>query len=425
MNTIRNFFEKLVALTVRAFEALFGGKNSEPTKSGDIIPGEYIVLVNPSNDLESLTKSLGIKPFATFSETPGFASKLTRQVAEQLSADPRVKSIEPNRLVTINPLLSLSDSKFFVALDEQPKQKVPSGIKRIDAHKSKTAKIDGVDDRVDVGIAIIDTGIQLDNAELNVVDNVSFVEGTKNGNDDHGHGTHCAGIAAAIDNGTGVVGVAPGARLFAVKVLSGKGSGTLAGVVSGIDYVTKNANRIDVANMSLGGEFKSQALDEALTKSVAAGVTYAVAAGNSAKDAKTFSPASHPDVICVSAMADYDGVGGGLGTATCRDDADDTFASFSNFGEVVDIAAPGVCITSTWIGSTEKTISGTSMASPHVAGACALIKATNKSAKPADVKKTLLDAAKPQVDPADAKVKYGFKGDPDKFAEPMLNVGSF
>jgi len=418
MNKIRNFFEKLVALTVRAFESLFGSKNSEP-KSGDIVPGEYLVAISPSHDLQSLTQSLGIKPFATFSGW-GFASKLSRQQAEQLNNDARVRYVEPNRVIMLDPVGEPSDAKNFVTLDEQPKQKVPSHIKRIDAHLSKTAKIDGVDDRVDACIAIIDTGIQLDNSELNVIDNVTFVEGTKSGNDDHGHGTHCAGIAAAIDNGTGVVGVAPGARLIAVKVLSGKGSGSLAGVVSGIDYVTKNASRIDVANMSLGGEFKSQAIDEALSKSVAAGVTYAVAAGNSAKDAKTFSPASHPDVICVSAIADYDGVGGGKGTATCRDDADDTFASFSNFGEVVDIAAPGVCITSTWIGSSEKTISGTSMASPCVAGSAALFKANNKSAKPAEVKKALLDNAKAQNDP-----KYGFSGDPDKFAEPIVNVGSF
>ncbi len=419
MNKIRNFFEKLVAITVRAFEALFGGKNSAPTKSGDIIPGEYLVVLNPSHDLESLTKSLGISPFARYSEW-GFAAKLSRQQAEQLNSDVRVKFVEPNRLILIDPLESPSDANNVVAFDEQPKQQIPPGIKRIDGHLSKTAKIDGVDDRVDVDIAIIDTGIQLDHPDLNVVNNVTFVEGTKNGADDHGHGTHCAGIAAGIDNGIGTVGVAPGARLWAVKVLSGKGSGSLAGVVSGIDYVTKNADKIDVANMSLGGEFKSDAIDEALSKSVAAGVTYAVAAGNSNKDAKTFSPANHPDVICVSAMADYDGVGGGQGTATCRDDADDTRAGFSNFGEVVEIAAPGVCIYATWMGSGYKTISGTSMASPHVAGACALIKAANKEAKPADVRKTLLDAAKPQSDP-----KYGFKGDPDKFAEPMLNVGSF
>lgn len=419
MDKIRNIIEKLVALTVRAFEALFGGKTTKKAKSGDIIPGEYLVVLNPSNDLESLTGQMGIKPFAKYSEW-GFASKLTREQSEQLNQDSRVKFIEPNRLIMIDPLEEeVSDAANFVTLDEQPKQKVPSGIKRIDAHLSKTAKIDGVDDRVDVNIAIIDTGIQLDHPELNVVNNVTFVEGTKSGADDHGHGTHCAGIAAAIDNGTGVVGVAPGAKLWAVKVLSGKGSGTLAGVVSGIDYVTKNADKIQVANMSLGGEFKSDAIDEALAKSVAAGVTYAVAAGNSSKDAKTFSPANHPDVICVSAIADYDGVGGGKGTATCRDDKDDTLAGYSNFGEVVDIAAPGTCITSTWIGSGEKTISGTSMASPHVAGACGLVKATNKSAKPAEVKKILLDNGKAQSDP-----QYGFKGDPDKFAEPLLNVGS-
>lgn len=183
----------------------------------------------------------------------------------------------------------------------------------------------------------------------------------------------------------GVVGMAPGARLWAVKVLGDNGSGYTSWIIAGIDYVTANAASIEVANMSLGCECSSAAQDTAISNSIAKGVVYVVAAGNNDKNASTFSPANHPDVITVSALVDFDGVAGGLGSPTCRADQDDTLADFSNWGSTVEIAAPGVCVLSTWAGGGYNTISGTSMASPHAAGAAALLAARNNPNNKTDV----------------------------------------
>ncbi|MDP9313515.1 MAG: S8 family serine peptidase, partial [Chloroflexota bacterium] len=245
--------------------------------------------------------------------------------------------------------------------------------------------------------------------------------------DGNGHGTHVAGTVAALDNAVGVVGVAPGARLWGVKVLSDRGSGYKSWIIAGIDYVTANADSIEVANMSLGGsgsddgepcEQTTDSYKKAICNSVAAGVTYAVAAGNSSADASTALPAAYDMVITVSALADFDGVTGGVGAPTCRTDEDDTLANFSNYGADVDIIAPGVCITSTWptalIASGYNTISGTSMASPHVAGAAALYKANNPVATPADVQKALISVG--NVD---------WTGDKDNSKEPLLNVSTY
>ena len=336
-----------------------------------------------------------------------------------VQSDPRVAFVERNQIVQAFP------------------QVVPTGINRIDADLNSPADIDGVDVRVDVDIAIIDTGIDLDHPDLNVFVHVNCARGGpfggdgktggSEGDDGNGHGTHVAGTAAALDNGIGVVGVAPGARLWAVRVLDNNGSGWMSWIIGGIDWVTDNADHIDVANMSLGCECDSAALDIAIASSVAEGIVYTVAAGNNMKNAATFSPANHPDVITVSAIADFDGVGGGSNDQTvafsiCTETEDDSFACFSNYGEVVEIAAPGVNILSTWNNGGYYTISGTSMASPHAAGAAALNIAIN--GKPTDkagadaIRDALIAAGTPQSDPD------GFTGDPDGHPEPLLNVAN-
>jgi subtilisin family serine protease len=331
-----------------------------------------------------------------------------------LRNDPRVAYIEENQQV--------------FAFD------LPTGIDRIDAEPGAVLKPQfNVSSPVDVDIAIIDTGLDIDHPDLNVVGGRRFYTQVicilgiclpagsyqdDKYDDDHGHGTHVGGTAAG--RGIGVVGVAPGARLWGVKVLDKNGSGYMTDIIAGIDWVTARASTIEVANMSLGCVCSSAALDTALSNSIAAGVVYAVAAGNDNQNASTFSPAKHPGVITVSAFSDFDGQPGGLGSATCRADEDDSRANFSNYGSVVEIAAPGVCILSSWIGGGYLTISGTSMASPHVAGAAALYRAANPGASPSQVRSALIAAG----DPAPCATLTGIcTDDPDGIQEPLLDVG--
>lgn len=303
----------------------------------------------------------------------GYAAEMPEQAAARIASDARVAYVERDQQVH--------------AFGE-----VPTGVGRIEADKKLS--IDDASTRsVNVDIAILDTGIDGSHADLNVVGGWNCAKGGPNNtkcdtggfDDGNGHGTHVAGTAAAIDDagGLGVVGVAPGARLWAVKVLDSNGSGWISWIVAGINRVSANASTIEIANMSLGCECDSQSLDDAVTNSTNAGVVYVVAAGNSGANAATHSPANHPQVIATSAVADYDGSAGGTAAPTCRDDSgsDDSLATWSNYGTVVDIAAPGVCILSTVPGGGYASYSGTSMASPHAAGAAALYVVENGVAK--------------------------------------------
>jgi subtilisin family serine protease len=311
-------------------------------------------------------------------------------------------------------------------------QTLPTGIDRIDADLSPTAKIDGVDLRVNADVAILDTGVDASHPDLNVAGGFNCTppqDDTTAFGDTFGHGTHVAGTVGALDNGFGVVGVAPGARIWAIKVLGNGGFGFFSWIVCGIDFVTAHADVFEVANMSLGGggsddgncgRTNGDAMHLAICNSVAAGVTYAVAAGNSADDAANHVPAAYDEVITVSALADFDGKPGGLGSPTCRSDEDDTLANFSNFGTDIDLIAPGVCILSTLptagqISSRSGygTISGTSMATPHVTGSAALYKANNPSATPAQVKAALQKLG---------TLNWNNVDDPDGIKERLVNV---
>lgn len=391
------------------------------TAAAQTIPGRYIVVLNDGvKDPHGFAAAHGVAADVAFTTAlRGFAATLPPAALAALEKNPNVAWIEQDTVV------------------KAYEQSVPTGVARI----GTAPLLDGT--MMDVDVAVIDTGIDMAHPDLNVVGGIDCVRPSRKtgackagGNDDNGHGTHVSGTIAALDDGNGVVGVAPGARLYAVKVLDSSGSGSRSGVIAGIDWVAANANVIDVANMSLGGgggddtdggdcSLSTDAEHLAICNAVNAGVTFVVAAGNESTDAALSVPSSYDEVITVSALADFDGVAGGFGSATfafssCTESVDDSFACFSNYGHDVDIMAPGVGIVSTVPGGGYGSKSGTSMACPHVAGAVARLLAADPSLSPADVRAALLAAA----EPAPCAGPLGVCGDdPDGIQEPLLMVG--
>ena len=345
----------------------------------------------------------------------GFAATLTAAQLARLERYPRVKFISADREVHAIGGVPLASGDV-----------APTGVRRIEAATTTTASQAST-----VAVAVIDTGIQLAHPDLNAVSGKNCISTGATANDDNGHGTHVSGTIAAKNNGSGVVGVAPGTQLYAVKVLDSGGGGTWGQVICGIDWVTENAAalNIKVASMSLGGSGSNDnncgnsnldALHQAICRSTAAGVTYVIAAGNSGADYALFVPAAYPEALTVTAMSDSDGNPGAAGGApTCRTgELDDRFASFSNwaFGAAAinhTIAGPGVCINSTWLAGGYNTISGTSMATPHLSGTVALCLGSGGVAGPCNgltpaqiVQRIRADAQ------AHATVANGFDGDP-------------
>ena len=238
----------------------------------------------------------------------GFAAELTPEQLAVLKSDRLVKAIEPDKKISLAMASDWGKPSF------EPKSELPTGVARVEGHLSKTARTAG---GVKVDIAVIDSGINEKHPDLNVFRTASFLPGAEGdthiGHDESGHGTHVAGIIAARNDGKGITGVAPGARLWAVQVLDRYTSGSISDIVAGINFVAKNAGEIEVANMSLGGKYSSAVIDTAISNAVDAGVTFIVAAGNLGEDAETFTPASNGKVLTVSAVSDTDGKGGGKG----------------------------------------------------------------------------------------------------------------
>ncbi len=317
--------------------------------------GYYLVGFKGLPD-QALVRSLGGEIRHSYTIVPALAARLPEAAAAALRGNPNVAYVEPDGLA-----YALDGGPAYVLADT-----IPWGVDRIDADLVHATGNLGQG----VNVGIIDTGIDSDHPDLAVAGGVTFVAGTTTWEDDHGHGTHIAGIAAALANGSGIVGVAPGCSLYAIKVLNAQGSGYWSDVVAGIDWAV--ANGLQVINMSLGGPTDVTTLREACDNAYAAGLVLVAPTGGSG-DAGSGDNVGYP--------ARYDSV-----IAVAATDASDLRAPFSSTGPSVELAAPGVNIYSTYLGGGYMTMSGTSMACPHVAGVAALVFCANPSFSGADVR---------------------------------------
>jgi subtilisin family serine protease len=345
----------------------------------------------------------------------GFSARLTPAQQAELAADPTVAAIVPDERIELAG-------------------NIPNGINRVDAEQSLTAAIDHkAGPNVDADVAVVDTGIG-PHFDLNVVGGINCSSSNAaDWRDPNGHGTHVAGTIAAKDGPDGIVGVAPGARLWAVRILNSEGFGYISWYLCGLDWIAAQRDPADPArplieavNMSVAkdgaddrncGYTNNDVLHQAICRVTAAGIVVVAAAANDSKDAKTRVPAAYDEAITVSALADTDGLAGGKGGNLCWSwgsyDKDDTFADFSNYGADIDLIAPGKCIWSTLPNDRYGWSSGTSMAAPHVAGAVALYRATRRTATNDETKEALIYLG---------NFGWNTATDPDGNPEKLLNV---
>ncbi|MFF7843647.1 S8 family peptidase [Streptomyces ossamyceticus] len=371
---------RFTAVTTLATAALFIGPTALPAQAA---PAEGTVLAADSptavkdSYLVTLRKNTGLKAASSKgrslieeyggtvertyrSALNGWSAELSAAEARRLAADPAVASVEQNQILTA----------------DATQTNAPWGLDRSDQASLPLSGTYTYPDSAGGGVTayVIDTGVRVTHSQISgrATNGYDAVDGDNVAQDGNGHGTH---VATTIAGST--YGIAKQAKIVAVRVLNNSGSGTTAGVVAGIDWVTANHSGPSVANMSLGGG-ASAALDTAVRNSIASGVTYAVAAGNSSANASSYSPARVTEAITVGATTNTD-----------------ARASYSNYGSVLDIFAPGSSITAGWYTSdtATNTISGTSMATPHVAGAAAVYLAGHPSATPAQVATALTGGA--------------------------------
>ncbi|MEU6357489.1 S8 family peptidase [Streptomyces sp. NPDC047072] len=386
MAQLRSKKLRFAAITSLATAALVGGFTALPAQaapaegkvlaadSPTAIKDSYIVTLKSgsagfkasSSAGKNLVEEYGGKVDKTFGTVlNGYSATLSATEAKRLAADPAVATVEQNQTVK---------------LADTTQSSAPWGLDRIDQAALPLSGTYAYPDSAGSGVTVyvIDTGVRITHTQISGRATYGYdaVDGDTTASDGNGHGTHVATTIAGT-----TYGVAKKANIVAVRVLDNSGSGTTAGVIAGINWVTNNHTTPAVANMSLGGS-ASTSLDTAVANSIASGVTYAVAAGNSSANASSYSPARVATAITVGAT-----------TST------DAKASYSNYGSTLDIFAPGSSITAGWYTSdtATNTISGTSMATPHVAGAAAVYLASHTSATPATVASALVNGATSNV----------------------------
>jgi subtilisin len=426
-----------------ALVALIATSGMVPAVQAEVPSSSYIVMLEPGARTPGEARlavahqagAVGVAPDHIYTHAlDGFSARMTGSEAEALAAAPGVAAVVPDlpvqiRGVCVEPITAPCE---------------PTGVLRIGGPGGQSNP-----DLSAMNVAVIDTGVDTTHPDLNVVGGTSCTS-SSSFDDANGHGTHVAGILAATGT-TGLTGVAPGARIWSVRVLNAQGSGSLSNVICGIDWVTGTrtdadpTNDISVANMSLGssgsddgacGRKNHDPFHQAVCSATDGGVLIVVATANMARPMSMDIPDAYDEVLSVTAMADYDGTAGSLSGASCLGGyggRDDSFAPFSDYAERTDrahaIAAPGVCILSSWSDGGYETLSGTSMASPHVAGTAVLCIASG-ACPPNDPAATIATLRSDAHAYARAHPADGFKGDParkvkNKFFGYLVNDSGY
>jgi subtilisin family serine protease len=413
-----------LAAILLLFRQANGATNQLAAASGTPTKHTYIVTLRREADQDGCVKEHQVKRGRIFRHAlNGFTADLDDAAVQRLKKDKRVLAVESNGQVVPNLIL--------------PPQIVPSGVLRMGLTNFPEANFIRPDERIDVDVALLDTGIDINHPDLNIFKVVGFADPGLSGADWNGHGTHVAGIIGALNNNAGVIGVAPGVRLWSVQVLGQQQSGW-DNVIAGFEYIAQHADKISVVNCSLGPQPSSTtnpvvAVEQVVSNLVSLGVVVVACAGNNNGDiagpdgifgtGDDFIPASLPEAMAVSAM----------------DPTNDTIANFSNFSSVskvpsyvnspglgIDVAAPGASILSTYLssGNGYAALSGTSMACPHVVGIVALYIAANGRATNAagvyKIRQAIIDSALSQSQ-WNTNNTHDPDGNPEPLAMPSTN----